>query len=266
MRAKINRNKRDNKQMTKFKTKKISSHACLGETLVSARKKREVSLREVARELRISETYLRALESGDYGKLPGDIYARNFLKSYARWLNLDWKQSLADYSLEVQLHTQTSKALDKTLDKTLYKTQGSKSGLMSVGARLVRRPSRLALSFTPRLFRQAFVGVLAALLLVYLGGKVRAIFSPPLLFVETPAIDLVTDERTIVVSGQADRQASLLINGQPVLSDDNGHFTEVLDLADGTNLIEIAAQKKHSQPNQVTRKIVVQADEILTEE
>ena len=62
--------------------------------------KREVlglSLKDVFRRTRVSVAYLEAIENGDFHLLPESIYAKNFIKSYARVLDIDSKLILAGY-------------------------------------------------------------------------------------------------------------------------------------------------------------------------
>jgi cytoskeleton protein RodZ len=60
----------------------------LGEMLRGVREKQSLSLAEVARDTRIKESYLEALESGDYASLPGSAYITGFLRNYAKRLGL----------------------------------------------------------------------------------------------------------------------------------------------------------------------------------
>lgn len=48
-----------------------------------------MSIGEVQQELHIRERYLEALEHDAFDQFPGDVYARGFLRSYARYLGLD---------------------------------------------------------------------------------------------------------------------------------------------------------------------------------
>jgi cytoskeletal protein RodZ len=60
----------------------------LGERLRAARERQGISLPQAAAETRILQRYLVALEEGDYQNLPGDVYARGFIRNYARLLDL----------------------------------------------------------------------------------------------------------------------------------------------------------------------------------
>ncbi|GAC1446476.1 MAG: DUF4115 domain-containing protein [Pyrinomonadaceae bacterium] len=74
----------------------------LGAQLRRAREARGLSLNEIAEETRISRRYLEAIESDDYTKLPGGIFNRSFVKTYARKVGFDEKRALEDYSREMR--------------------------------------------------------------------------------------------------------------------------------------------------------------------
>ena len=61
----------------------------LGETLQRARLARGVTLKEAEAVTRISRRYLEALENENFGLLPAPVYARGFLRTYARYLGME---------------------------------------------------------------------------------------------------------------------------------------------------------------------------------
>jgi cytoskeleton protein RodZ len=69
----------------------------LGASLRDARLRRSLELEQVEEETRISRRYLRALEEERFELLPGDAYARAFLRSYADFLGLDAKHYVDEY-------------------------------------------------------------------------------------------------------------------------------------------------------------------------
>ncbi len=54
-----------------------------------------LSLSDVERDTRINRSYLEAIEDGRFGDIPAPIYARGFVRSYARYLGLDPEDSVA---------------------------------------------------------------------------------------------------------------------------------------------------------------------------
>ena len=61
----------------------------IGASLREARTRRGLSPADVQRAIRIRERYLRALEEETWDLLPGEAYAKGFLRTYAEFLGLD---------------------------------------------------------------------------------------------------------------------------------------------------------------------------------
>ena len=73
----------------------------LGEKLRQAREERGISLSEVAEQTRISPHYIESIERDDYKPLPGGIFNKGFIKSFAKYVGVDEQEALNDYSLVV---------------------------------------------------------------------------------------------------------------------------------------------------------------------
>lgn len=63
-----------------------------------AREERGISISEVAEQTRISAMYLELIENDDYRTLPGGIFNKGFVKSYAKYVGLDEQEALQDYA------------------------------------------------------------------------------------------------------------------------------------------------------------------------
>jgi cytoskeleton protein RodZ len=70
----------------------------LGEKLRQAREERGISISEVAEQTRISPHYLASIENDDFRTLPGGIFNKGFVKSYAKYVGVDEQEALQDYS------------------------------------------------------------------------------------------------------------------------------------------------------------------------
>jgi len=70
----------------------------LGEKLRQAREARGVTVSEVADQTRISSLYLEGIENDDYRALPGGVFNKGFVKSFAKFVGLDEHEALSDYS------------------------------------------------------------------------------------------------------------------------------------------------------------------------
>ncbi|MDX8411077.1 MAG: DUF4115 domain-containing protein [Mariprofundaceae bacterium] len=61
----------------------------IGERLALARQEKKLDKVDAAGELRITSSYIDALESGDWSSLPGEVYALGFIRQYADILAID---------------------------------------------------------------------------------------------------------------------------------------------------------------------------------
>lgn len=67
----------------------------LGSRLAEARQQKGLSLADAERQTRITRRYLEALETDRFHLLPAPVYARGFLRNYARFLGLNADELLA---------------------------------------------------------------------------------------------------------------------------------------------------------------------------
>lgn len=78
----------------------------IGSDLRRARTRREIELSEVEAATKIRIRFLRAIESEEWDVLPGGVYTRSFIRTYASHLGLDGERLAEDYRREVEgVHT-----------------------------------------------------------------------------------------------------------------------------------------------------------------
>ena len=61
----------------------------LGDILRREREKQNLTVKDVEQETSIRALYIEAIENGDYKSLPGEVYAKGFIRNYAGFLKLD---------------------------------------------------------------------------------------------------------------------------------------------------------------------------------
>src|SRR4051794_31016380 len=66
-------------------------------TLRSARERKDVTLRQIAERTKISIAALEALERNDIASLPGGIFSRAFIRSYANEVGLDAEATIQGF-------------------------------------------------------------------------------------------------------------------------------------------------------------------------
>ena len=74
-----------------------ASRAEFGSRMKRSREERGVSLRQIADATKISMVALEALERSDISRLPGGIFSRGIVRSYAVEIGLDPEQTMRDF-------------------------------------------------------------------------------------------------------------------------------------------------------------------------
>lgn len=88
----------------------------IGQRLSKARHDLDKKRSTVAEDLNIRESYIEAIESDDYSKLPGKAYVSGFIKSYSEYLELD-----VDDILKMLRATQDLQEDYQNMPQQLYK-------------------------------------------------------------------------------------------------------------------------------------------------
>ncbi|PSH02964.1 MAG: hypothetical protein CXZ00_14740 [Acidobacteria bacterium] len=124
--------------------------ASFGENLRQARQARNITLRDISAATKISTRALQALEDERFDLLPGGIFNKGFVRSYARYVGLDEEKTIAEYLAAVKV----------PIPETDMETLSSQVE----AARKVPQKSQFALN------AGAFLGVLAVIVALVLGG------------------------------------------------------------------------------------------------
>lgn len=224
--------------MFAFIRKKVTTDKNLGEILKKAREEKHFGLYYISQTLKIPERYLEALEQSQYDKLPDQVYTKNFLKAYCKFLRIDFDEIYTQFRSELAVFQKTGKS---QVEKTTP----------------VKKTSPWSFFITPKLIRGFLIVLVLVISITYLGVKVKAIFSPPYLIITKPTQDLVIENFQIEIQGQTEVGAILKINDRQVLPDNLGFFSDTVNLKEGINIIEIKAKKRYSREAVVERVIQV---------
>ena len=69
--------------------------------LATIRRNRGISLEQIAESTKINIRSLKAIEGGDFQKLPGGIYNTSYIRQYARAIDFDEAELLAFYRAQM---------------------------------------------------------------------------------------------------------------------------------------------------------------------
>lgn len=215
----------------------------VGDLLREKRKQQGIDLKEIADHTKIRVEYLVALETGDYAKFASDVYAKGFLKKYAKYLGINPDRAAAMYRREQP----------KTADISLKPAA-------SLGEKFRSQPG--AVNF-PRL---AAIG-LSLLLLVfgyYIFSSIGGVLREPLLELEAPItasageeVEFTTERESIELRGIVELGSVLELNGAEVERGTTETFAiGDLDLDLGLNTFSLVARNQFGQESTVVLTVI----------
>lgn len=203
------------------------------------------SIAEVESETKIRSSYLEALESGDYSKLPADIYVRRILRSLAYYFGLESVALLRKYYAEKEEYMKKEKNFQAL---NLEKVPAKRRSLI--------KPFEVAnYVHAHRVFMLSMATLAILLLSGYIFHQVQSFSAAPDLIIEQPRADISFEHRTIIVRGMSEVGSVVTVNNQEVLTDSVGRFEIPYELSNGQNLITIVAQAKNGKTSREVRTV-----------
>lgn len=216
----------------------------LGEVLRAARELRGVDLARVERDTKIRSRYLSALERGEYRELPGPVYTKGFLRNYGLYLGLDPEYLTDLYRLE-------------TNGSSAERAKPAPPRPMAI-----RRPR--ALIVTPGAIAAALLTAVVIGIVGYIAYEVVTFARVPVLTLTQPTNDVPDYHQTsYTIVGVAPPNSTITVDGlreNPVVTANaQGHFSVVIKLVPGSNVITLVANDPLTKrdSDQVTRTIIV---------
>lgn len=221
-----------------FVRKKVETLA-LGERLKKMRADRCMTIADVSRAIGIQMRYINALEEGKYDMLPADVYVRGFLKSYAHYFGASPDPFVLLYERE------------RGIEQTLRSQSSNPLKGLEGRARLP------IFVITPKILTMVIAVLICLGSAGYVYVKFRDFVSEPRLTIMDPVNGSRVSESSVLVRGISERDSRVFINGEPVLVDENGNFSEFVSLHLGANDITVSASNRFSK--KTVQKIVVEA-------
>ncbi|HTQ54574.1 MAG TPA: helix-turn-helix domain-containing protein [Bryobacteraceae bacterium] len=87
--------------------------------LATIRRNRGISLEQIAESTKINIRSLKAIEGGDFSKLPGGIYNTSYIRQYAKAIDFDEAELLAFYRVKMGTSNPSEEAKDRSNRKSL---------------------------------------------------------------------------------------------------------------------------------------------------
>ncbi len=187
----------------------------IGQLLRETRLSQNLSLSEIARNIKIKKDYLQALENNDFNRLPPSTFIKGFLRKYAQYLGLNPDNAVAIFRRDF-----------------IQDEQGN----------IVPRPLTRSFSSSRRLFSFSTLAWLTAVLtfIGFLAFQLYQYYSLPKLKLFQPLEDEIYTSQ-ITVKGQTNPGNTVTINGQEVTVSQDGQFFLELNLPAGHQSLTIKA-------------------------
>jgi len=219
--------------MSIFTPKRLASSESFGEKLRQARRFKNLRIEDISKKINISAKYLNALEEENFENLPSGLYRKNFLKEYANYLGLDRTELTKELEVSLVFNESNNPFSQKIVKKSKF------------------------LVF-PKIIRNSLIALSVLICFLYLFLYFQKTISAPDLTIIQPEKNLLIKETSIEIKGQTEKEAEVKINGELVLNNNNGIFSQTINLKKGINTVVIKAKKKYSQESSVTRQILVE--------
>lgn len=191
-------------------------------------------MRQLEKETKIKKEFLIAIEKESWSKLPDYTVVAGFVKRIADALETDMQQTVAFLRRD-------------------YPPQN-----------LPVNPKPDAFSgfrWSPRLTFLLGIIFAALVILGYLGYQYVGFVQPPSLEVISPTDNEIVSVNTLNVSGTTDSEATLRVNNQPVLVDENGEFSTEVEIFEGTEEIVVKAVSRSGKESIINRTIIVELED-----
>ena len=217
----------------------ISGGMTLGQRLQAARGERGLTVEEVSVQTGVPTMGITALEEGAYERLSAAVYGRNFVRAYSQLLTLSSGEFEDLFERESRAFFSRQRMLPTFVRKD--------------------RTNRWFLRFHPKLVRIVATASVAIILASYLGFRLHAMLAQPELVLLYPTQDAVLERPVMEIEGTVSTGSSVSINGEPILSRENGEFRETVHLQQGLNVITVRAQKKFGRITEISRRVIVRS-------
>lgn len=200
-----------------FKKRKIQTDKPLGEFLKNVREDKEITLESAEAGSKVKLKYLVAIEAGNWQSLPSMVYVRGFVLAYAKFLDIDKKET-------EQLFGQEYGFIDQQNSESL----GHK-----------RLFSNKKVLITPKLMVYSFFSVFLLFMFGYIFYQIIGFAGSPILRINSPSNNTVLEADNINIQGVTDNNDLLTVNDENVPVTTDGSFSTNVKLQKGINVVKV---------------------------
>ncbi|MBU0572576.1 helix-turn-helix domain-containing protein [Patescibacteria group bacterium] len=200
----------------------------IGIFIKEARIKKRFSQDKIAKETKIKEEFVVSIEKENWETLPEYPVVIGFVKKISKYLKLDERQAVAFLRRDYPPRVLPVNPKPDVAKKFVW---------------------------SPKLTFVIGIAVIAIAVLGYLGFQYSSFVSPPKLVVDEPQEEQVIKQKNLIVSGKTDQDATIKINNQPILVEEDGSFKAEIEIFEGTEEIVVKAVSRSGKETTIRRKI-----------
>ena len=208
----------------------------INQRIKDTRLEKGLTLDEISKATKIKVSFLSAIETGEYDKLPSAAYAQGFVKNYINFLGLPEKETLALFRREFDTN-KSYKILPSGFDKS------SKFSF-----------SQLRIKQKALIITLILLGVLGFIFYQYKD----AIFNPSL-DIFSPKKGEIFSSSIISVYGKTDPNVTVYVNNVVVSTEENGSFKKNIVALSGKTTVEVKAVNHFGKQTIVKREVVIKS-------
>lgn len=221
----------------------------IGQTLKAARLKKNFTIEDIHKFIKVHPKYIKAMENNDYSIFDGKVHSKGFLKIYAEFLELDLEELLALWRREYEA----------SFDERSHQKDGKLAKLRSL------EPDKLVI--TPSFLIISVVVLMLIVFFSYLFVQYRQYTDAPSLEIYYPDDNIVVQDDVLDLTGKVDLDSEVFINNQKLLTNPDGSFLTSIKLREGINTISIKSVNQLNKETEVIRNIIFrpERDEVVEE-
>lgn len=200
----------------------------VGEILQKERLRKNISLADVEKKIRIRSTFLSAIERNDWKQFSSKVYIIGIIRNYASFLGLDSAKVIAFFRRDYE----------RREDESQFRRKISSGQFLSHR----RRSTVIGLS------------IVSAIFFVYFGYQVFRFIMPPSVRILEPVETQFKRIDTVTVIGVTEREAEVTVLGNRVYQDERGRFQYDFPLKPGKNQLGIVVKGANGKTTRVERE------------
>jgi len=179
-----------------------------GEILKNQRLKKNLSLTDISKQIKIKEKYISALENNNWNFFESKVYIEGLIKTYSRFLGLNYKKVLPFFYRDYEDNEVVS--FRKRISDKYFTPQVKK-------------------------FFQTLVFISIFIFFGYFIYQIKIFLTPPKIVLISPKTDTFYNENLIKIVGKTEKETSINIFGEKVYPNQDGIFEYNFPLKKGHN-------------------------------